>query len=343
MCHPDMNPQLNLDFVEFASECSGTFSPTECARFGEEHDLPCDVVKPCRRSLPNWEVTLSHADGYELPITPNVVPVPMLPKVVHTIKGDQRHHEFLRAVKDNIWATTYQRAIAGDLYRTQRLNEWRGRQRIPATKRLLLHQETNDAELEKLFHKTYHPNFFPIIQASPNNILVSPGYSVYSDRSMCRHLQLLNLKRSADFFKRASEHGLPCIPCFGWNLRQDLVRIAEWVNAHPDLRYIAINCQTLKRKAQYPKLCEEIAFIEQFSRPLHWIVFGGVRAVTYLQQGGLTGRITLVTAEAAAKANSGRSLDKQYRSPSKAALFQRSQAMIEAAFHTGFQPLTTIQ
>jgi len=312
-------------------KCADTFKLSEQKEFGVEPEATCDVKEVCCRTLPGWLEIVANtgSGGYRFRTTTNVVKMPCLPSFICAIDGDQGHRPYMEAVKDRTWAVKFQRAIAGDLNNTGRLKHWRHRQGIPEGKRLVLHQESDDADLERFHKKTLHPNFFSILRASPNTICVSPGYSVYDDGSMCRHQQLLNMKRSFDFFILASDNGVPCIPCLGWNLREDLSRIAQWINAHPKLCYVAINAQTLRRD-QFTKLCRDMTDVERDSRPLRWVVFGGRRVVEHLNGCGFNKRLTLITAMPIQRARAGRAIDTTFHSDNKIELFLYNHATMQA-------------
>jgi hypothetical protein len=300
--------------------CMDTFKSAERRAFGVEPNLECDRVHICRRRRPEWDEILAQSGGYHLPKASTIIEVPPLPDIIHSVKGDLSHFPYLGTLEEMIWAVPYSRALGGGLENTERLTQWLDHQKLSSENLILLHQETHDEELERVFEKTFHPNFFPILRSAPNCVSISPGYSVYDDGSMCRHHQLYNMWRSIDFFVRACASGVPCIPSLGWNLKEDLDRIAEWLNAHPALQYVAMNAQTLS-VSQFAMVSAAMKYIENKARKLRWVVFGGQRISEFLNANGFGGRLHLVTTTHIQKANAGRSLDVSYQPYSKVERF----------------------
>jgi hypothetical protein len=155
---------------------------------------------------------------------------------------------------------------------------WRKKRDIPASKRVLLIQETKDKDLESLFPATLRSEFFPTLARLRKIILVSPGHSVYDDGTMCEWLQLLNLKRSIFFTYMANLHGIPCVTCIGWNRhrRRDLERLAEWLLRQGDkVTHLAVNAQTGGPEL-WGALIEGMCYLEATTgRSYHWLIVGG--------------------------------------------------------------------
>ncbi|MES2460832.1 MAG: hypothetical protein V4671_09620 [Armatimonadota bacterium] len=288
--------------------CSETFRGIDARNFGVEPDLLCANVQNCCGRRTDWPVVLERTLGYTLPRAGTIADVPDLPNVIHSFKGDMSHIPYIGALEGMVWAMRYSRALAGTLKSTTRLSEWMRNQKLSTEKLVLFHQETRDKDLERLFKRTFLPNFFPTVGAVSNCLMVSPGYSVYDNGSMCRHHQLYNLWRSIDFFVRACDHGIPCVPSLGWNLKVDLERIAEWLNLHPSLRYVAINCQTI-RQNQFGDIADALSYIESMSRELRWVVFGGPKIIEYLSARGFGERLHLVTTRHVEATKAGTNLD----------------------------------
>ena len=324
-----MKPQLELDML--GNCCSGNFKPVERDIFGVEPNLECDKVTTCCVGLPDWHEIQVQSGGYHFPCTTNIPSIPSLPKIISSIKWGNSHLKYKPALGKSVWAVPYSSVLKGDLKNTQQLNGWLEQKDLIREPLVLLHQETHDDYLARLYPKTFDPNFFTAINSAPNCITIAPGYSVYDDGTMCRHYQLLNMKRSVEFFVRACESGVPCIPYFGWNLPEDLSRIAKWVNAHPTLRYVAINTQTLGKNA-YDKLATEMKVIEAASRPLQWVVFGGRVVIKHLSANGFADRLSLVTSALFHAANVKRSYDKTFYSTDQVELFKHNYDVAMDAF-----------
>lgn len=295
--------QLDLGMYR---KCSDTFKNVEKKVFGVEPELFCDKIKNCCKNIDNWDAILNQS-GYVLEKTSKITKINNIPKIIHSIKGDRSHIGFLDEAYNGAWALPYTRALGGTLKDSCKLREWLKHQEIPNNILKIFHQETHDTDLDRIIDKTYHPSFFNFFKTIDNFICISPGYSIYTNNTMCRHNQLLNLARSINYFVRASQNNIPCVPSIGWNLKEDLFRISEWINHHKKLNYVCINCQTLRRW-QYDSCIDDMVFIEGKSRPLKWIVFGGIKIVERMFERGFSGRIHLVTTSHIQGAKAGKKL-----------------------------------
>ena len=263
--------------------CRDGASEVDADHFGVEGYCTCPASGGCYTPdvRPELIQVLTAVEGLDFPDFPHKVPIGPFPEAVRTIPGDS-HLPFRIGPLGPVLATRYTQ-IGGlrpksKVIDAAKVAMWRQKRGIPGPTRLVLIQETKDEELESLFPATLWPGFFPALAMLGNTVLVSPGYSVYDDGTMCEWLQLLNLKRSIFFAYQANLHGLPCIPCIGWNKNRpmDLERLAEWLRRQGDkVTHLAVNAQTGGNEL-WAALVNGMAFLESATgRTYHWLVVGG--------------------------------------------------------------------
>jgi hypothetical protein len=239
-------------------------------------------------------------EGLEFPDLPYKIPIPPLPEAVATIPGDSPLPFRLGPLGPAV-ATRYTQigGLRSNPIRAEKVAGWRNRRNVGAHKRLILLQESGDTALESLFPATLRPEFFPAIAKLRDVVLVSPGYSVYDDGTMCEWLQLLNLKRSIFFVYLANLAGLPCIPCIGWHKDRlrDLQRLAAWLTRQGDkVTHLAANAQT-GGDTLWAALAEGMTYLEEATgRTYHWMMCGGTDPLHVIYRRFPVGRMTHVSA-----------------------------------------------
>lgn len=270
--------------------------------FGILGQCGCPALGGCYTPLNRPELiqVFTSVDGLEFPDFPNKIDIGAFPESVRTIPGDSPLPFGLRALGSTI-ATRYTQigGLRSKVIDFAKVAGWRRRRNIPDHKKVLLIQEAKDKTLESLFPATLRPEFFPAVAKLGNVVLVSPGYSVYDNGVMCEWLQLLNLKRSIFFAYLANLHGIPCIPCIGWNRhrRRDLERLAEWLVRQGDkVTHLAVNAQTGGAEL-WGALAEGMAFLEAATgRSYHWLIVGGTDPLHVIYAHIPKSRITHVSA-----------------------------------------------
>ncbi|MHB8637593.1 MAG: hypothetical protein ACYC96_14080 [Fimbriimonadaceae bacterium] len=283
--------------------CRCAARESEVERFGLVGDTYCVpdsamCFGPANR--PSIVGVLTTIDGLDFPDLPNDVQIPYLPEAIRTIPGDSPL-PFGIGPLGRALATRYTQigGLRQAVPNIGKLASWRKTRGIPDRKRLLLIQESGDEMLESLFPVTMRPEFFPAIAALGDVVLVSPGYSVYDDGSMCEWLQLINLKRSIFFTYLANVAGLPCIPCIGWHQdrRRDLDRLAEWLNRQGGkVTHLAVNAQT-GGSALWAALSFGMKYLEAVTgRSFHWLVCGGTAPLSTIYRHLPSSRITHISA-----------------------------------------------
>lgn len=249
---------------------------------GKHYCDPNSETCCCQRSNPGIQRILVAVNGLQFEDLPNKVPIPLLPNAISTIPGDDGKLPFGTRQFGPALATRYTQ-IRGLLSGKPELAEdWRKLRYVPDHRLVLVHQETGDDKLESLFPATLRPAFFPAIKKVGNVVLVSPGYSVYDDGSMCEMHQDINLKRSLAFAVEANRAGISCIPSIGWdkNRPRQLERIAEWLERQGDkVTHLAVNAQ-MGSEALWADLASGMLYLEKFTgRRYFWLVFGGADAL----------------------------------------------------------------
>lgn len=270
--------------------------------FGVTGDCTCPASGGCYTpgARPELIQVLTAVEGLEFPDLPNKVPIGAFPEAVRTIPGDSPL-PFRIGPLGPVIATRYTQigGLRSKVIDAAKVLAWRKKRGVPDHKRVVLIQETKDKALESLFPATLRPEFFPTLAKFGNVVLVSPGYSVYDDGTMCEWLQLLNLKRSIFFAYLANLYGLPCIPCIGWNRNRlrDLERLAEWLNRQGDkVTHLAVNAQTGGAEL-WGALAEGMAFLEATTgRSYHWLIVGGTDPLHVIYRHVPKDRITHVSA-----------------------------------------------
>lgn len=178
----------------------------------------------------------------------------------------------------------------------QKVASWRTRNGIPDEVLIVLHQESNDPLLERLFKASRDERFYRLLSLLGRVLLIAPGYSVYSDGRMCRVHQRFNIERSAEFAERASYADLAVAPTWGWDDEHQRKAHVEWLARNP-MPYVALNGQTGSKVVH--EMARELALIESESghRP-SWIVFGGRSALhSLLKAGNPSDRLVHITTE----------------------------------------------
>lgn len=242
---------------------------------------------------------LSAIESLEFPNLENWVPIGQIPELIRTVPGDYTLPFRISALGSTV-ATKYTE-IGGLRSRTidnNKIKCWRSARRISQETRVLLLEESKDRMLEALSPATFNPMFFPSLAGIGNVVLVSPGYSVYDDGSMCEWLQLLNMTRSIHFAYMANQYGLPCVPCIGWNRfrSRDLERLAEWlIRQGEKVTHLAVNAQTGGEQLWSP-LADGMYYLESKTRmQYHWVVFGGTNSLHVISSKLPSSRISLVS------------------------------------------------
>lgn len=261
--------------------CRDGASQVDSDHFGVEGYCTCPASGGCYTpgARPELIQVLTAVEGLGFPDLPHKVPIGPFPEAVRTIPGDSPL-SFRIGPLGPVIGTRYTQ-IGGlrlKMIDIAKVAAWRSKRGIPDYKRVVLMQETKDKVLESLFPATLRPEFFPALAQIGNVVLVSPGYSVYDNGTMCEWLQLLNVKRSIFFAYQANLYGLPCIPCIGWNKNRprDLERLAEWLQRQGDkVTHLAVNAQTGGNEL-WAALVNGMAFLENATgRTYHWLVVGG--------------------------------------------------------------------
>lgn len=99
------------------------------------------------------------------------------------------------------------------------------------------------------------------------------NFSVYE--CMCPTGQHLNIKKSLVSASLMRAAGVPAIPHFYAVSQNQRYHIVRWLNARPDVRVIAINCQSQKEERDRRVLKQTIAYIlENTNREVHIILEG---------------------------------------------------------------------
>ncbi|RYG98323.1 MAG: hypothetical protein EON58_07470 [Alphaproteobacteria bacterium] len=172
--------------------------------------------------------------------------------------------------------------VAGDL---DKVMKWRRRYGIAPDQLLILHQESRDDLLERLYRATRKASFWFLLSLLGPCILIAPGYSVYDDGSMCRVHQKYNMARSARFVYEAASHGFDLVPALGWDRQSDLSQHSAWLRGS-ESKVIAINAQTGLRLI--PDLVDGMLQIERdLDQQVEWIVFGGRKGVQRIVREGI--------------------------------------------------------
>lgn len=287
--------------------CRDCTPDSEAEEFGVDNRHYCDGSS-CftRMKRPDYERRMLRLDGLHFPHIPRGVQVPSFERLVVS-------HDF--DMKIPLKSSIFGSAVAVPYWRVggllslspERAMNFRLRNKLSEDQILILHGEGQDKNLERLFIKSCQPNFWETFASLHPVVLIAPGYSVYTDKTQCRHWQTYNLARSAQFFAEAVKYSLPCVPWIASNHKMDTVRICEWLNAYPQISHVAVNFQTKGVEA----LVENISFIKSIenatSQQLKWLIFGvssaqSVRAVT----SSIKGEITFVTGKPIQRARAGR-------------------------------------
>ncbi|MBS1718852.1 MAG: hypothetical protein JST35_00225 [Armatimonadetes bacterium] len=117
----------------------------------------------------------------------------------------------------------------------------------------------------------------------PQAILVPPIFSVYTDGTQLRELQLLNLKRSLYFAELMSAAGYTVIPGIGVANDTDVGRLVEWMHAStPKVTHLAMNCQ-MGPKALRAVVRDAAKICKESSLPVHFVLFGPSSRTSFAQ------------------------------------------------------------
>lgn len=240
-----------------------------------------------------------------LPITNTLVHIPELPRVIDSLRNGRVSPEILK-LSDGALGYLYTN-VQGLRSKSSewQISRFRKNKSIPSKYTMVFHQESKDHLLEKVFLPSFRSYFFDSLDLIGNCVLVSPGYAVYSDGTMCRYHQLYNLWRSIDFYVRATDAGLPCIPSIGWSEKTDLIRISKWLNLHPFITHLSVNMQTYNSLEKLKSVVSDIRFIESQTRKFSWVVFGNISAVKAFSGYDFSNRLHIATSS---HIQSGRSL-----------------------------------
>lgn len=169
-----------------------------------------------------------------------------------------------------------------------KVRNWRKHYGVSSSYPILLHQESHDPLQERLWLRLREPEAFTILDQLGSYVLVTPGYSVYDDGSMCEVRQTLNIRRSLRDAARANQAGVPAIPTIGWNRHRnaDLQFLGEWCKRQGNLlNMIAVNAQTGSLGKETAALIAGMTQLEETAgRTYSWVVFGGRRRIEQISE-----------------------------------------------------------
>ena len=118
-----------------------------------------------------------------------------------------------------------------------------------------------------------------IVHLQPNLIL-TPNFSVWFDD--CRFRQMVQIKRSFNFYHRLVEAGLPVVPDIGFSFFEPDGRLwSEWVNEQRGIQAVSLFCGGQKvhaSKRHLRETLEDIALFHEAVRPDVAFILGGVHS-----------------------------------------------------------------
>lgn len=317
--------------------CRDMILPSEADRFGLANDHACD---PNRRDCgdPNIsEIALEQwrecFDDDLLDFSKRQV-IPPLPRCIPNLRARESAHD----IKSHVLAVKAT-DIGGLRSRdSRRLASWRLKYGVDTHALLMIHQESRDPLIESLWRHMRDDSFYDELQRLGRLVLVSPGFSVYDDGTMCDLRQVLHMRLSLRLAARANQSGVPVIPTFGWNhhRKHDLKFLAEWCERQGDKLYsVAVNAQTGSLSVELQNLVQGMMFIEQkVGRSYEWIVFGGRQRIERITEFFPRNRIVQV-----ARAENFDFLQREARVRSSSQPARRHFGCLNAsAFESGLRP-----
>lgn len=249
----------------------GGFSETFC---------PGSAPSEFHSDRPDYHSEMQRIGGYGFQGTPAAISTPSLPSVITTLNVRKTPYCDATLLGDAV--AVHVRAISR-LLPPHSSDTLAPRRAIGIDERqiILLHQENEDHDIEWYYDRQQENEFWHNISLLGNVVLVTPGFSVYTDQTQCRYTQLYNLKRNLVCFLKARARGISSVLSVAWAIERDVERWAEWLRSVGNaVDCLALNLQT-GRNILCPNL-QGIQMLEQLTgRRYRWILFGPSSKATY--------------------------------------------------------------
>lgn len=168
--------------------------------------------------------------------------------------------------------------------RPELLKENLQRNLASATRPLFLFAEDDDAKQDAFWAATTkRSSFFRQFSGIGSLVLFGPGFSVYSNGSMCRKQQLYNTARSVAFVSNLSKNGVRAIPCIFPAADHDVGRIGDWLASQgSSVTHLAMNGQMGAACSDHI-LRRAVSLERAAGRKYHWTFFGPSSRASFMK------------------------------------------------------------
>ena len=172
--------------------------------------------------------------------------------------------------------------------------------RLGRQRSIILSGTHNDRPLERWWNLADREGMVRALRRLGVSLVTTPNFSLFDD--VPRHDNLFNMKRIAQAWSEIQRAGMPCAVHLNARTDRDWERWIEFLNVHPEVRYIAFEFGTgageKGRIDWYVGKLQKVA--SEVTRPLHLVMRGGLMRFAELHK--VFWGVTLIDTSAFVKA-----------------------------------------